>query len=467
MLPWAPRLMNLRIISRRQVMVAVLALACLTAFVWLVRREHGNRLDQYKADLKANGEKLSLDELVPQPPPALDTNLEAFLAAVGQLNPTLFDPGFLVYSEPAGPGTARPIWAAKNLRIGQGESLSWTEMARQMDDNQKPLAAIRAAGQQAIHTSGHDYHDPSWAHGTYVQRRIAAQWLAADTILRVHQNKLAEAHQDLLALTGLAQLQDEDWTLVNQMIRVGIVRLGTEVVWAALQAPGWTDLQLSELQRRWEATRLLEQLPRTLEVERAWSLTVFDASRGKLTRNLPAKSSSHVSLPERLEGITGDFYWSVWRVAWSKQDELLCLRGMQMAIEALRRTARHKSWVLLRPELKAIREYQSANGNPRTHPLSFLRLSNWDRTFENILGAESRRSLCIAAIAIQRYELRQGKPPPRLEDLAPEFLSAVPIDSMNGQPVHYRLTGERSLLLYSVGTDGVDNGGTAPSDEVW
>ena len=80
---------------------------------------------------------------------------------------------------------------------------------------------------------------------------------------------------------------------------------------------------------------------------------------------------------------------------------------------------------------------------------------------------ETQRSLMIAAIALQRYQLCYGKLPPDLESLAPEFLAAVPVDFMNGQPLHYRVEPDGSFRLYSVGLDGQDDGGNPEPVSAW
>jgi hypothetical protein len=73
----------------------------------------------------------------------------------------------------------------------------------------------------------------------------------------------------------------------------------------------------------------------------------------------------------------------------------------------------------------------------------------------------------IAAIALQRYQLRYGKLPPDLESLAPEFLAAAPVDFMNGQPLHYGVEPDGSFRLYSVGLDGQDDGGNPQPVSAW
>jgi len=46
----------------------------------------------------------------------------------------------------------------------------------------------------------------------------------------------------------------------------------------------------------------------------------------------------------------------------------------------------------------------------------------------------------------------------QLSDLVPDFLPSVPIDPFDGQPLKMAQR-EDELLIYSVGQDGLDNGG--------
>ncbi len=69
------------------------------------------------------------------------------------------------------------------------------------------------------------------------------------------------------------------------------------------------------------------------------------------------------------------------------------------------------------------------------------------------------------ALAASRYRLAHGRLPDRIEDLVPEYLPAVPRDPFDGLPLRYRRTDE-GAIIYSVGPDGVDNGGTAPGPKV-
>jgi hypothetical protein len=85
-------------------------------------------------------------------------------------------------------------------------------------------------------------------------------------------------------------------------------------------------------------------------------------------------------------------------------------------------------------------------------------------------------NIAVAAIALKRYHLRHKKYPNNLGELVPEFVSDVPIDYIDGQPLRYRRDGDQ-FVLWSIGPDGKDDGGAPNSkpsfgwlqgpDDVW
>ncbi len=70
------------------------------------------------------------------------------------------------------------------------------------------------------------------------------------------------------------------------------------------------------------------------------------------------------------------------------------------------------------------------------------------------------RALVVrTALAVVEATAKRGKPPASLQDLVPEFLSAVPTDPWDGKPLRYA-----PGKVWSVGRNGVDDGGTPPPD---
>jgi len=64
-----------------------------------------------------------------------------------------------------------------------------------------------------------------------------------------------------------------------------------------------------------------------------------------------------------------------------------------------------------------------------------------------------------ASLAVERYRLRHETLPASLEELVPEFMASVPLDPFDGKPLRYKLRDTEGYLLYTIGEDGIDNGG--------
>ena len=67
----------------------------------------------------------------------------------------------------------------------------------------------------------------------------------------------------------------------------------------------------------------------------------------------------------------------------------------------------------------------------------------------------------VAALEVARIDL--GHYPEKLDELSPKYLSTVPRDIFDGQPLRYRLD-PKGYTLYSVGANLKDDGGRSASD---
>ena len=82
------------------------------------------------------------------------------------------------------------------------------------------------------------------------------------------------------------------------------------------------------------------------------------------------------------------------------------------------------------------------------------------RTAERFAHAQASVDLARVACALERYRLAHGEFPEALDVLAPKFIPALPHDVINGEPLKYRCTDGGQFVLYSVGWNGADDGGT-------
>ena len=70
----------------------------------------------------------------------------------------------------------------------------------------------------------------------------------------------------------------------------------------------------------------------------------------------------------------------------------------------------------------------------------------------------ARVRLLTSELALRSYQSEEVQGPHRLEQLVPKHLQLVPTDPFSGQSVVYRVQGT-NWAVYSVGLDGVDDGG--------
>ena len=68
--------------------------------------------------------------------------------------------------------------------------------------------------------------------------------------------------------------------------------------------------------------------------------------------------------------------------------------------------------------------------------------------------------LLATEMALRSYQFEHGGPPAKLEDMVTNFLAKLPQDPFGACPLTFRSQGT-NWLLYSIGSDGVDDGGQA------
>jgi hypothetical protein len=258
--------------------------------------------------------------------------------------------------------------------------------------------------------------------------------------------------------------------------------------WEALQADAWSDEDLAKLQDTWASQDFAGAMVAALEGERIYADISFPLLRrsNETTTSLFYPSDEYGTREEsdrpwwerNLRKLLGghllanfvkrQVYGRIWRFAWSFQDQQHYIRTMHRLIQTMRSAAASKSWASIRPAIEPIGDENAHFGlyDRLRYPCaeSFPSIFNGAK---RAMRAETERSMTICAIALKRYRLRHGDLPASLGVLVPEFLSSVPIDYMDGKPLRYRLNSDGTFLLYSVGEDGIDDGGSITALPGW
>jgi hypothetical protein len=440
------------------------------AWLWIQRGQGRQGLAAYKARLIAQGERLSLDEVVSPPATADDPDYREFQAAARRLQGRPIQPGGFDFAGYVAPGELKPLDLVTNFGFSRGAVVTWAAWEAEVAAMQSPLDELRRALRSPAARSDVDYRAPAARFPDYVLKREAAQWLAGEAMVALRATNHTAAAESLKAVLALTELHREDPTLVYQMIRVAISGLAFDITCAALQLPAWSEPQLLDLQAAWQRPQFFDRMVTSMEGERAWLLTYFEQARTNGSGAVWSQIGPGTPRPVNLETVLEDFVLDpLYRHTWAEQDQLFFLQTYQHTLEAMRTARQHKSWPKLTGEIGRIfKPLEEARGLDRfRHRFSLIAVPNWTRATEMQFRAETQRSLCLAVLALHRYELQHRQLPADLAALAPELLDTVPVDFMNGQPLRYRVEVDGTWRLYSVGLDGKDDGGEALPAQAW
>ena len=441
-------------------------------------------LARYKAELRAKGEKLTLEELNLPKVPTEGNGAAELLEAAGQLAPYSKNIGLLGYAftmKLVAPGRARVLYREAEPAVRTPLFDSWDELSGCIATVSNILDKARAASRKPALAVELDYAKSIRGQSLHsLEVYHLSTWLAAAAIDSLRQGNLDTALENIVAMARLAQVQKNEGVVGVQESRVRTAAYGLQVTWQALQADGWTDQQLARLQECWEGAECLPDIVPSMEEDRVESIrNHHEATLKHLRDSLEWASYYDDELKRGFDYCSSILrlttHWYLWRAAWRDQDELCILRRWSRTLDAARLVAEQKSWRAWSPA-------------PET-PWSSLdhwrymvsgQLYTGEYAMMRAVKYETLREMTIATIALKRFQLRNGTYPASLSVLVPEFVAELPHDWMDGKPLRYRLNGDGTFTLYSVGENGVDDGGnpdTCPvswyldiwgeGDEVW
>src|SRR5437867_882644 len=455
--------------------------ACLVLILPIVAHYHAKgHLATFKAQLRKQGERLRISELK-SALSADDLNgADALMTAANRLRPSSPSSNTPPLMRRTSAGRALVAWKQENLSNGEVSNV-WASLSRSLADTWEPLQEIaellegNSLGFNLSYEQGFSLMLPQ-----LTRLKGAAQWLSAVAVLELHEGRTSNAWQTIGALTALVERNKNESLMICELVRIAISSIAVATTWEALQANGWRDQELKELQGAWASVDFLSQTEAALAMERAMGEKTFEVGRGSYAMISAgfsgASAASSLAELKQLgqdvidnpkEGLRnmarrypGYWHWKWWQ---SYDDELANAEIIQASLEAVRAAKKERFFWPALQELE-----KSAVRVRKAHPRAGQWLGySWaddgmiTRFFARVLRIEIERSLLVMAIALKRYELKHGVWPARLSGLAPDFAEALLRDPVDGKPLRYRRQADGTFLLYSVGEDGQDNGGDA------
>jgi hypothetical protein len=435
----------------------------------------------YVAELKAKGEPMDLAQVIPNPVPPEQNSTPFFLKAAGILttNSDVLSTNPPVAMHGVAAGKAMVSWTQPEIRATDATN-SWKEIQTALSQNDEALNLLLKITNSAFFDFNLQYaqaFDMKLTH--LVLEKKAAQRLAYSAIYDLHSGDAGSATKNIRTIFVLVNGTHEERTAISQLVRIAIAQIGIAATWELLQSPNLTDEDLAGLQSDLFQMEFIRAEINVLPVEREGDMATLIKWRGsnaEFEKYFDVMQQVHEAMGNPVEE---DSFWNkaqfkakefLWRYWWSYPDELRCHKGYEVLMNALRSVDANGSFQsALAVQENALDKLGISRLNSSLDSLfsgetdfrsmlseSIMALAGVTR---KVMQVDVAKETALAAIALKRYQLKYGHYPPDLNSLVPEFISAVPLDSVDGQPLRYRRNSDGSFLLYSVGENGKDDGG--------
>ena len=287
-------------------------------------------------------------------------------------------------------------------------------------------------------------------------------------VAELADGQLEAARRDLALGLRLRQGMDNDPTLIAGLVDMTSLNLLLQPIWEGLAMRQWSSDDLDELGtalRRINALR--EFRHETAGGERALFLSQLPDELQRLSdaRGLVTSMFGSGGVGQG----TKTLYWALLPYlprGWYVQNATLGSRLQQEYMIDPFDPASH------RVDVARAKEFAQVMAKLPLSPDTFI-VKETLPVFTSVALKFGQTQTAVdeaaAACALERYYLDHQAYPDRLETLVPTYLDRVPNDVIDGAPLRYRRTTDGRYLLYSIGWDCRDDGGSIewPADRTW
>ena len=264
----------------------------------------------------------------------------------------------------------------------------------------------------------------------------------------VEAGQMAAAFRDLKTMLRLGELIKDEPSFIGFQVRVSLYFFPMQSLWDGLAVHAWTEERLADLQRHLEQVNMLAHLEIAWMAERGMVECLLQTCLQDLKENPVLSFNESPSSPLLI---------ALWPRGWTYQN---ALRVDAMYDEKIMRAVNART-ARISPLLvdSAYKQISNLPCNVFNIGARILLPVVTDMSRKAAAG-QTYVSEAAVACALERYWLQHRRYPVALAELVPQFLAAVPHDVVDGEPLRYRLDGEGGFILYSIGWDLVDDGGT-------
>ena len=286
----------------------------------------------------------------------------------------------------------------------------------------------------------------------------ASKMLQARALAELAAGTPQKAFEDANTLLAMAKVSDSPNLTICELVRLSVLSMAFDVINDGLSRSSWSDSNLAAFSGSLSQKNLARQMADAFRVERAMAQQ-WDWSDLKLISILPAITDEKATWKDRIAGIV----WRIRPAGWVKRDRALHLLIMQRMIEAL-----GDGGSISPAEFRDIGSLTKnvSHWGRLTTPLTYISFPALNGLVPKVAFTQTLLECTRAAVAVERYRLANDRLPARLADLVPAFLTDVPKDPLAGAPLLYKLSPEGSFVIYGVGWNQADDGGSVNSPQI-
>ncbi|MGA2656434.1 MAG: hypothetical protein ABSH34_02840 [Verrucomicrobiota bacterium] len=269
-----------------------------------------------------------------------------------------------------------------------------------------------------------------------------------------------EAFNDLMLMLDLSGACRDEPFLISHLVRIAQLQLALQPLAEGLAQDQWSEAQLRGLQDRLGRLDFCADARRVLHGERVFfgcgTIEYFRRSRfnpGQITGSELASIGWAQAI--LLLAPSGWFHLEELNLCRAFDD------GPLSSIDVPGRRIHPAGVVQADEEARPLETPYTQSALLLRHRFfSTLLVPGMAGVVRRTANAQTAADLAAVACALERWRLAQGRFPETLDSLVPGFMAQLPHDIINGRPLKYHRTKEGRFVLYSVGWNETDEGGT-------
>jgi hypothetical protein len=288
------------------------------------------------------------------------------------------------------------------------------------------------------------------------EAREVADLLGYDARLRAQGSDVAGACHDVKAILYASRAIGDEEILISQLVRIACDRVAVRILEKILACGRAPEKTLLDLQKEFEQ-----------EAQTPFFLTGLRGERAGMDYMLENIEKGKISLEEYRRLVNGfaTFYAMVYESP-SRNGFLMDLNCLRLYSNVSGERAKMLHYLnemvafAKLPPWEMVDAVEAKDKELKQDPYFWvLDHAYCGNIARDDVRAKAEMRSAYTALAMERFHLAKGRWPDKLQELVPDYLSAVPIDPFDGAPLRLARK-DSSILVYSVSDDKEDQGGT-------